>query len=305
MASRESLTGVARTALGMARVRAEESRRSDRLFDDPYAQAFVAAVPDPFPAEDPTAAAGRALLGALFSFHAVVRTRFFDDYLSAATAAGCRQVVLLAAGLDARAFRLDWPAGVRLFELDLPEMLAFKERVLAARAAVPRCHRTVVPADLRQAWSAELIGAGFQPARATAWLVEGLLIYLSAEEAADLLSAVGALSAPASRLSLEHGTIAASSLLARARAMPAMNQFTSLWKGGLAEDAPTWLARHGWRVELHDHAALAASYGRPLPDSSGGGFLTAVRRARPSDAGLEDHVPGRHHQQQQDQPHSQ
>ncbi len=280
MAAQESLTSMAKTALGMARVRAEESRRPDRLFDDPYAQAFLAAAPGAFP-EEPAVVGGLAWLGAAFFFHGVIRTRFFDDYLLAATAAGCRQVVLLAAGLDTRAFRLAWPDKVRLFELDLPEMLAFKEPVLAAQHAVPQCERVVLPADLREDWPATLATAGFQPTRPTAWLAEGLLIYLSAEEAARLLTAVGELSAPGSQLAFEHGTIAESPLLAQARALPAMAQFTSLWKGGLGTHAPEWLTRHGWQAHTHDRATLAATYGRAVPASSNGGFVTAVRRARP------------------------
>lgn len=279
MASQESLTSMSKTALGMARVRAEESRRPDRLFDDPYAQAFLAAAPGAFP-EAQAVAGGLAWLGALFSFHGVIRTRFFDDYLLAATTAGCRQVVLLAAGLDTRAFRLAWPDRVRLFELDLPEVLGFKEQVLAAQHGVPRCQRTVVAADLRKDWPAALTTAGFQPTQPTAWLAEGLLIYLSADQAAHLLTAVGELSAPTSQLAFEHGSLADSSLLTQARAMPAMDQFTRLWKGGLGAHAPDWLTRHGWQAQIHDRAALAAAYGRAAPASSNGGFVTAIRRAR-------------------------
>src|SRR5215467_11736617 len=99
------LPGVGKTALGVAMVRARESRRDDRLFDDPWAQAFVDAAPGAFPEEPKTteevAALGpMASLGAVFYAHGVIRTRFFDDYLTAATAARCSQVVLLAAGLD-------------------------------------------------------------------------------------------------------------------------------------------------------------------------------------------------------------
>ncbi len=137
MGSRGSLPDAGKTALGLAVVRARESLREDRLFNDPYAQAFVDAAPGAFPGE-PTSAGDLAALGplaslgAVFCFHAVLRTRFFDDYLRTATVAGCRQVVLLAAGLDSRAFRLPWPDDVRVFELDLPEVLAFKEAELAA-----------------------------------------------------------------------------------------------------------------------------------------------------------------------------
>jgi methyltransferase (TIGR00027 family) len=186
-------------------------------------------------------------------------------------------VVLLAAGLDTRAFRLAWPPGVRLFELDLPEVLAFKQRVLAREGAVPRCERTVLAVDLRGDWPAELTRAGFEPAEPTAWLAEGLLIYLSAAEAARLLAAVGELSAPGSQLALEHRTTADTRLLDQARAIPALAEVTLLWKGGLGENARDWLARHGWRAQSHDRAALAAAHGRPLTGPSVGGFLTAVR----------------------------
>jgi methyltransferase (TIGR00027 family) len=278
----DPLKGVAKTALGVAMVRARESLRDDRLFDDPYAQRFLDAAPGAF-SEEAVSAEGRAApgpmasLGAVFAFHAVLRTRFFDDYLIDAAATGCAQVVLLAAGLDTRALRLPWPGEVKVFELDLPEVFAFKEAVLAGDGAEPTCERRVVPVDLRTRWAGELVAAGFDPGAPAAWLAEGLLIYLTADEAARLLTAVGELSAPGSHLAFEQGDIAGSALLARTRDMPTMGQYAALWKGGLGEDAPGWLGRHGWRPRLHDLAELAASYGRPVPSSSSGGFLTAIR----------------------------
>lgn len=276
MEPREPLAGVGKTALGVAYVREMESSRPDRLFEDPYARAFLAAAPGAF-REERVPSGGLASLGAAFALHAVIRTRFFDDYLLAASAAGCRQVVLLAAGLDTRAFRMGWPEGMRLFELDLPGVLDFKEAVLAGQDAAPRCERIALPADLRENWSARLTDAGLEPTRPTAWLAEGLLIYLSADQAANLLNAVGELSAAGSRISFEHGNIADASLLSEAHAMPRMDQYTSLWEGGLGEDAPDWLARHGWQVKTHDFDAVVASFGRPVPEDSGGGFLTAIR----------------------------
>jgi hypothetical protein len=117
-----------------------------------------------------------ASLGAVFHVHGVIRTRFFDDYLTAAIAARCHQVVLLAAGLDTRALRLAWPAGTRVFEIDLPGVLSFKDSVLAAQGAVPRCERIKVPADLCTDWTAALAEAGFDRSTPAAWLAEGLLI---------------------------------------------------------------------------------------------------------------------------------
>jgi methyltransferase (TIGR00027 family) len=200
----------------------------------------------------------------LLALHVVVRTRFYDDYL---LAAGCRQVVLLAAGLDARAFRLPWPAGTRVFELDLPEVLAVKDRVLAAQAARPACARTAVAVDLREDWPSALLAAGFEPAEPTAWLIEGLLVYLTAEQAAALLTTVRALSAAGSRLATEGTGVAQ---VARTR-----QGVTALWRGGL-DDPPGWLARHGWRAEVHGFADLAATYGGPLPGPAASGFVTAT-----------------------------
>ncbi|MEN3537627.1 class I SAM-dependent methyltransferase [Microbispora sp. ZYX-F-249] len=279
-----ALEGVAKTALGMAMVRARESLKDDRLFDDPYAQRFLDAVPGAFPgppvSEDLAKGGPQASLGAVFAFHGVLRTRFFDDYLLAATAAGCTQVVLLAAGLDTRAFRLPWPRGVRVFELDLPEVFAFKETVLDGAGALPVCERRVVPADLRESGVGELVAAGFAHAVPTAWLAEGLLLYLTADEVTRLLTEIGELSRPGSRLAFEHGGIADSAVLARTRGLTTMDEFTSLWRGGLREDAPGWLGRHGWRPQIHDRADVASSYGRPVPGPSGGGFLTAIRTGR-------------------------
>ena len=209
MPAEEALRGAGKTALGAAMVRAAESGRADRLFDDPYAQAFLDAAPGAFPrrpgaGEQPAGAGPIQAAGAAFYARAAVRTRFFDDYLSAAVAAGRRQVVLLAAGLDARAFRLAWPPGTRVFEVDVPGVLAFKDEVLAGCSAVPRCERVTVPADLRRDWAERLAEAGFGQTGPTAWLAEGVLLYLTAGEAGRLLSRVTALSAAGSRLGFEH-----------------------------------------------------------------------------------------------------
>jgi methyltransferase (TIGR00027 family) len=269
----ESLSGVSKTALGVARIRAGESRRPDRLFEDPYAAAFVAAMPDAYAGVQRSDA--QRAVGAALALHVVIRTKFYDDYLLGATAAGCRQVVLLAAGLDTRAFRLDWPAGIRLFEVDLPEVSAFKQRVLDDTAAAPRCERHAVVADLTTDWRTPLAQAGFDAAVPTAWLVEGLLVYLTRDDAAQLLTDVGALSAPASRLSCEQGRTAAQLTAAAAR-----TEATALWQGGLEADTVAWLDEHGWETTTHDLATLAASYGRDVPGEGRSGFVSARYRGR-------------------------
>jgi methyltransferase (TIGR00027 family) len=166
--------------------------------------------------------------GAAFWSHAVVRTRFFDDYLADAAGGGIRQVVLLAAGLDTRAYRLPWPVGVRLFELDLPEVLDFKQRVLDQQAATARCDRRAIGVDLRQDWVRPLSEAGLQPDRPTAWLVEGLLAYLSADETARLLTTVGDLSAGGSRAAFEFENLGTLSMREQARTTPAMAEYVAL-----------------------------------------------------------------------------
>jgi methyltransferase (TIGR00027 family) len=268
MGSSQSLSGVGGTSLGVARARAWESGRPDRLFDDPYAAAFAAAA-----RTTDRRAVSPGSQRARLAFHVIIRTRFYDDYLLTACAAGCRQVVLLAAGLDTRAYRLPWPAGVRLYELDLPEVLTFKDSVLTGQGAVARCERTVLPVDLREEWPTRLTEAGLDPAAPTAWLVEGLLVYLTAEEAALLLTRVGDLSAPGGRLSFERNN-AASTIAEGDRA--GIEDYAALWKGGLGQDTAGWLGRNGWRTEVHELADVAASYGRPVPDGSLSGFLTAT-----------------------------
>ena len=270
----QQIEGVGRTAIGVARVRAAESARADRLFDDPYASAFVraAAAGQPqAPAPDAPSRTGRVMAEGV-----VLRTRFFDEYLTGAANGGCRQVVLLAAGLDTRAFRLAWPPGTRLFELDLPEVLAFKERVLREERAVPACERTVLPVDLRGEWAAALAAAGFDPAERTAWLAEGLLVYLSAGEAAALLTAVGEASAPGSLLSLTHGQDL-NRLVRQTRTGDEFRSVSDLWRGGLDEPADGWLRRHGWATTAHDKNVLGDAYGRPQPPERGGSFLVAER----------------------------
>ncbi|MEV5511113.1 SAM-dependent methyltransferase [Streptomyces orinoci] len=265
MTTSEPLSGVSRTAIAVARVRARESERPDGLFRDPCAAAFVAASGYP--------TSGRPGPFALaLAHHTVLRTRFYDDSLLAAADSGCRQVVLLAAGLDARAYRLDWPPGLRLHELDLPPVLDFKHHVLAGLDVRPRCIRTPLPVDLLDpGWPDRLTGAGFDPAERTAWLVEGLLMYLTAEQAATLLETVGRLSAPGSRLMVERGrdpSVGADD--------PSIGHITSLWRGGLGPGLTDWLGDHGWRVTTHPATDLADRYNRPGPTPPSGGFLTAT-----------------------------
>jgi methyltransferase (TIGR00027 family) len=132
-----------------------------------------------------------------------VRTHFFDAHFAAAAAAGIRQVVILASGLDSRAYRLDWPAGTTVYEIDQPKVLEYKSATLAAHGATPSADRREVAIDLRQDWPAALIAEGFDPKAPTAWLAEGLLMYLPAEAQDRLFTQITELSGPGSRVAAE------------------------------------------------------------------------------------------------------
>jgi methyltransferase (TIGR00027 family) len=133
-----------------------------------------------------------------------VRTKYFDDYLLAAVASGVRQVVILASGLDARAYRLDWPTGTVVYEIDQPQVIEFKTRTLADLGAEPTATRRTVAIDLRGDWPAALRDAGLDTAAPTAWLAEGLLIYLPPEAQDRLFDNITALSAPGSTVATEY-----------------------------------------------------------------------------------------------------
>ncbi len=193
-----------------------------------------------------------------------IGTRFFDDQARAACTAGVRQVVLLAAGLDCRAFRLDWPAGVRLFELDLPEVFAFKEPVLASMGAAARCVRGVVAVDLRGPWAGVLTAAGFDPGVPTGWLAEGLLPYLPGVDGDRLLSTVTLLSAPGSRVTFDHLEATAADRPAMRATSDAVSQMGAQLIPA-ADSLADWLAEHGWQASFFRVPALGEGYGRPLP----------------------------------------
>ena len=140
------LPAVGVTAVGVTALRAAETRRPERLFADRFAAAFVrAAGRIDHPPSDARSARRRTSLAAWV----VVRTRFLDDLVLDACARGCRQVVILGAGFDAAAFRLAWPDKLRVFEVDLPEVLELKEQVVRAEGWTPSCERIAVPATFR------------------------------------------------------------------------------------------------------------------------------------------------------------
>lgn len=275
-------SGVWATAVGVARVRALETERENALFRDPLAKAFATAGglwPSSPPLPDDEAARRRRLA---VSFSIVIRTKFLDDLLQQASASGVRQVVLLGAGMDSRAFRMDWPTGTRLFEVDTAEPLDFKASVLRQEQAVARCERITVAVDLRDDWPDALAAAGHDQALPTVWIAEGLLIYLP-EDAVDLLlSRIGAQSAAGSRLGL---TLGSRGVIERFGADAVPGSAASMWISEMPDDPMSWLAGHGWEARTHTLRECAEAYGRPSPistpprrDEQPGGLISAVRR---------------------------
>ncbi|MFH8658571.1 class I SAM-dependent methyltransferase [Streptomyces afghaniensis] len=273
-------SGVWATAVRVARVRALETERENALFRDPLARAFAAAGglwPSSPPLPDDEAAQRRRLA---VSFSIVIRTKFLDDLLQQASASGVRQIVLLGAGMDSRAFRMDWPEGTRLFEVDTAAPLDFKASVLRQERAIARCERITVAVDLREDWPAALAAAGHDPAAPTAWIAEGLLIYLP-EEAVELLMArISTRSAAGSRMGL---TLGSRGVIERFGADAAPGSAASMWISEMPDDPVGWLAGHGWEADSHTLRERAAAYGRPIsapprPDEGPGGLISAVRR---------------------------
>ena len=283
-------SGVGLTALAAAACRAVEALREPPLVRDPYAGAFIRAAQAParLPVTPQEADEDQAFPWPAFTGYMGVRSRFFDEFCTAAAAGGLRQAVILAAGLDTRAFRLDWPPGVTVYEVDAPQVLSFKERVLADAGARPRCARRAVPADLRGPWPAALRPAGLDPASPAAWLAEGLLPYLSDAETDRLLAGIDELSAPGSRVAIEHLSAGMDSMrwYAAFSESARLNNdvdydITAMWPAEEAADPAPWLAGRGWSVAVDPLAEAAARYGRPLrPELPGSMLSTTLITAR-------------------------
>nr|WP_161563316.1 class I SAM-dependent methyltransferase [Streptomyces antimycoticus] len=268
------------TAVGVARVRALETERENALFRDPLARAFATAGglwPSSPPLPDDEAARRRRRA---VSYSIVIRTKFLDDLLRQASASGVRQVVLLGAGMDSRAFRIDWPEGTRLFEVDTAAPLDFKASVLRQERAVARCERITVAVDLREDWPGALAAAGHDPTVPTAWIAEGLLIYLSEDAVELLLARISTRSATGSRMGL---TLGSRGVIERFGADAAPGSAASMWVSEMPDDPVGWLAGHGWEAASHTLRERAAAYGRPIStpaqrEERPGGLISAVRR---------------------------
>ena len=218
--------------------------------------------------------------------YAVIRTRFFDDFLlDVCRGSGVRQVVLAAAGMDTRAFRLDWPSQTRLYEMDLAEVLDAKDEVVEEAGAKPNCERRTVGVDLQQeAWPEALLAAGYLPERPSVWVIEGLLFYLARTAVYGLLGKVSRLTATGSFLGLD---VMNRGLFFSPVAWS--QQAVLAWRGapGLfgTDNPETLMAHHGWDADVTQPGEEGANYGRwlrpILPREVPGlprGFLVRARR---------------------------
>lgn len=268
------VSSVGYTALLVAGWRALHTVSPDPLARDEYAKHFITASGDRYLMEqlaDPGTSEGATAFPRLYG----VQTRFFDDFFSFATGDGIRQAVIVAAGLDSRAYRLAWPSATTVFEVDQPKVLEFKLRVLAERAAEPTARRKDVAADLRDDWSISLRAAGFDPQLPTAWSVEGVLPYLTGEAQDALFARIDQLSAPGTRLAIGAlGSRHDRNQLAALEAMyPGLNKSGDVDFSALTYDVETktnpaqWLTDHGWTVDpVRNTLELQAGYGRTPPN---------------------------------------
>ena len=283
-------SSVGATATAVAASRALASRGPDPLIEDPYAAALVNAVgishfvevaEGQLDVDDPLFSARQ------MCEHIAVRTRFFDQMFIDACAAGIRQAVILASGLDTRAYRLAWPAGTVVFEIDQPAVIDFKTQVLTEAGATPAAERRTIGVDLRDDWPRALRDGGFDPGRPTAWIAEGLLIYLPPEAQDRLLDAVTELSAPGSRLATEHMDAQAltgdwaKAMTERGRRLGSTIDLTELFYTGPRNSAADHLRAQGWSVTVQPNsdAYTANGFAPPADElialTGDSGYLTA------------------------------
>jgi methyltransferase (TIGR00027 family) len=275
------MTDIAKTALlgstayWTASARAMESARQDALFKDPWAT--LLAGKDGQKWIEGRSAESLAPI--------ILRIRYFDDFLQRITRQeAVRQVVLMAAGLDTRAFRLDWPPGTYFFELDQPAVLAYKEQILNSAGAKPTCERHTIEADLTEPWGDQLISAGFDPQNPAVWLLEGFLFYLPSETITQLLDDVSGMAADGSWLGFDiiNSTMLTSPFSRQWVEMQAKSGAPWI---GFMDEPQEFLRVRGWRTTLTQAGQLDANYNRwpfpvypvTMPDMPHNWFVTAQK----------------------------
>lgn len=293
-------SSVGATATLVAAARAAATRLPDPLIDDPYAEPLVRAVGVDFFTRMATGDIGaddQAAMGVRrMTANMAARTRYFDEFFMSAADAGLRQAVILAAGLDARAFRLAWPPDMVAYEIDQPEVVAFKSDTMAELGVTATCVRRTVAMDLRNDWATALRGAAFDPNKPTAWSAEGLLGYLPPDAQDRLLDTITGLSAPGSWIAIDCAP--PSDPAQEQRSRERMRAFSDHWREqgfhldfselvyiGERNEASAYLTGHGWRVAATGVNDLLAAHGlAPFDDDepmSKLRYLEATLEARP------------------------
>lgn len=281
--------GAAVTAAFGAAARAVATNKG--LLNDPFAEPLVrAAGVDPFVRviDDDRFAADDAG-GPRFLHICAAHTRFVDEFAAQAVGAGLRQVVLLASGLDTRPYRLWWPPGTTVYEIDRPEVLDFKAEVLRGQGAALTASRRAVGVDLHRDWPAALRRVGFDATAPTVWIAEQLLIGHLTPAAQDrVLRGVSAMSAAGSRLACDHmppwtpvQLEAERSFVDGWRRHGLDIDLASLTHPGRYHYVPEYLAANGWETVQRSLADLVGAIGLPARPRGGAEFvpeyLTATR----------------------------
>jgi len=287
----EITESVGATALGVASARAAETESENPLIEDPFARVFLDAAgegvwnwhtdgdlpPELVEAEPDLPLQRQGMVDYMAS-----RTKFFDSFFVTATTNGIKQAVILAAGLDARSWRLPWPDGVTVYELDQDRVLDFKLSTLTDHGAQPACNRKAVAVDLRHDWPKALLEAGFDPSQPSAWSAEGLMPYLPSAAQELLFERINDLAAPGSRVAVE--ALGPSFLdedlrakrrarmdrlrgvLAKVQPDREVPRTDELWYFEEREPVDEWFARHGFEVTVTPTAELMEGFGRS-PDA--------------------------------------
>jgi methyltransferase (TIGR00027 family) len=278
-------SSVGATATMVAAARAMATTAENPLINDPFADPLVRAVGVDFftrlvtgelrPEDLDTNSESVGMQR--MTDNMAVRTKFFDDFFLTAGGAGIRQAVILASGLDARAYRLAWPAGTTVYEIDQPEVIEFKTKTLAELGAEPTAKRRTVAMDLRYDWPSALIEEGFDPNQPTAWSAEGLLGYLPPAAQDRLLDTITELSAPGSRIALE--SVPNVNPEDHEKAIERMRDASERWRDhgfdldfaelvylGDRNEAAAYLGDHGWELTRNSVKDLFAASGLPPID---------------------------------------
>jgi methyltransferase (TIGR00027 family) len=263
----------------VAAARALASEEPDALIHDPYAAPLVRAVGIEFftklvDGDISTSDSDDGGAAQILTDVMAVRTRFFDDFFLDAAEAGVRQAVILASGLDSRAYRLPWPTGTAVYEIDQPNVIGAKTAAMTDIGATPTADRRAVAVDLREDWPAAMKAAGFDPTAPTAWSAEGLLQYLPPEAQDRLFDDITALSAPGSRIATEYYRDGGAFLGDRATAMTGQWRergfdvnLPDLFYGGERTPVVDYLTALGWQTSARERLEMFAAYGRAFPTS--------------------------------------